>query len=179
MPAKTPAPRLIIEVFLYGIEPRIWRRFSIPADASFRQLHETIQQVMGWQNRHQHEFRHGAGKRLTAVIGPAAMAAEVPKDAFQDEAELSLAGFLGRRHLPLRMLYRYDFTDDWIHEVVFEQRDAEGKGAKPVLLDGARACPPEDCGGPWGYNQALRGELEWIDDDYDPEAFDPKKVRFK
>lgn len=179
MPATKNEQRFVIHVFLYGIEPLIWRRFSIPVNATFLQLHHAIQSAMGWEDAHLHEFRHGSGKRLTEVIGPKDLADEVPDGSFQDEAELTLAAFAGRRHLPLRILYRYDFGDDWVHEVVFEERTGEGKGKRPVLLGGGRACPPEDCGGPWGYNEAVSGEVEWLDDDYDPEAFDPKKVRFR
>ena len=179
MPAPAIHERVSIHVFLYGIEPLIWRRFSIPAAATFHQLHVTLQCAMGWDDDHLHEFRHGSGKRLTEVIGPEELADEMPADSFQNETKITLATFLGRRHLPVRILYRYDFGDDWVHELVFEERLAGDKTTKPVLLGGARACPPEDCGGPWGYNEAFTGEVEWLDDDYDPEAFDPKKVKFR
>ena len=92
---------------------------------------------------------------------------------------MSLKDFVGRRRLPLRLLYRYDFNEDWVHEVVFEDRTEEGSGKLPVLLEGERAGPPEDCGGPEGYMAALRGDLEWLDDEYDPAKFNPKKVKFR
>ena len=46
------------------------------------------------------------------------------------------------------------------------------------MLDGERACPPEDCGGSFGYKECLEGFAEWMDDDYDPEAFDVKAIKF-
>ena len=61
--------RYLVKVFLYQIEPEIWRRFSIPSEATFRQLHDAIQQSMGWEDKQWHEFRHGKGKRLLDVIG--------------------------------------------------------------------------------------------------------------
>ena len=68
-----------------------------------------------------------------------------------------------------------------MHEIVFENREELEGGKKVIskLLDGERACPPEDCGGTWGYMSALEGEVEWMDDDYDPEFFDLKAVKFK
>jgi hypothetical protein len=54
-------------------------------------------------------------------------------------------------------------------------------------VEGARACPPEDCGGVWGYAEfveAIRNPeheqheelLEWAGGTFDPEAFDPAKA---
>jgi hypothetical protein len=167
--------RVVVKVFLYGIQPQIWRRFSIPMDATFLVLSDAIQAAMGWANKHPHEFRHGKGKRLVDVIGPIGLEDQTAGE-FQDEAQLTLAEFLGRRKLPIRILYRYDFADEWIHEIVFEKRE-EGEGG-PGSLEGARACPPEDFGGTFQYMQALHGEIEWMNPGYDPEAFDPKAVSF-
>ncbi len=61
---------------------------------------------------------------------------------------------------------------------VVEGRTEEGEGDLPILLEGERACPPEDCGGAFGYMAALNGDLMWLDDDYDPYRFDPGKVKF-
>lgn len=167
--------RVVVKVFLYGIQPQIWRRFSIPKELTFAQFSDAIQAAMGWENKHPHEFRHGKGKRLVDVIGPIGLEDQVLGD-FQDEAVLTVAEYIGKRRLPIRILYRYDFADEWIHEIVFEKRD-DGTG-DPEILDGARACPPEDFGGTFQYMQALHGEIEWAHPGYDPEAFDPKSVDF-
>jgi hypothetical protein len=168
--------QVVVKVFIYGIQPQVWRRFSISKDVTFIQLSDAIQAALGWANKHPHEFRHGKGKRLVDVIGPIGLQDQVLGE-FQDEAVLTVGEFLGKRRLPIRMLYRYDFADEWIHEVVFEKAE-EGKGG-PVMLDGARACPPEDFGGTFQYMQALHGEIEWMNPGYDPEAFDPKAVSFE
>ncbi len=167
--------RVVVKVFLYGIQPQIWRRFSISTDVTFIALSEAIQAAMGWADKHPHEFRHGKGKRLVDVIGPVGLQDQTIGE-FQDEARLTVAEFLGRRKLPIRILYRYDFADEWIHEIVFEKREA-GDG-RPRMLEGARACPPEDFGGTFQYMQALHGEIEWMNPGYDPEAFDPQAVSF-
>ncbi|BCX47237.1 hypothetical protein HAHE_11450 [Haloferula helveola] len=164
---------IVVKVFLYQITPVIWRRFSIPADSTFETLHDVIQAAMGWENKHPHEFRHGKGKRLVDVIGPVGLEDQTPGE-FQDEKKVTIADYIGRRRLPLRLLYRYDFAEEWIHEVVFEKKEDEGGPA--TLLEGERACPPEDFGGAFQYMQALNGEIAWDHPGYDPEAFDPKKV---
>ena len=163
----------VIKIFLYEVEPLIWRRFSVPATATFAELHQIIQKAMGWNDEQAHQFRWGKGKRLTNVIADTQEQVS-PQDDFQDESKVTLAEFVGRRKLPLRMMYRYDFFDDWTHELVIEEK---ADGDLPKMLDGERACPPEDCGGSFGYKECLGGFAEWMDDDYDPEKFDPKAIK--
>lgn len=169
--------RIVVKVFLYGIQPPIWRRFSLDAAATFLELNDAIQAAMGWDNKHPHEFRHGKGKRLVDVIGPVGLEDQTP-GAFQDESKLAIADFLGRRQLPIRILYRYDFADEWVHEVVFEKREAGEAGEGPRMIEGERNCPEEDSGGTFQYMQALHGDTEWLRPGYDPEAFDIGAVDF-
>ena len=57
----------------------------------------------------------------------------------------------------------------------------------PVCIAGARACPPEDCGGIGGYANLLKiimdldhkeyeEMIEWAGGDFDPEHFKPDEV---
>jgi len=167
--------RVEVKVFLYGIQPQIWRKFSISQDASFLELNDAIQAAMGWDNKHPHEFRHGKGKRLVDVIGPVGLQDQTPGE-FQDELKVTVGAFLGKRRLPVRMLYRYDFADEWIHELVFETW-TQGDGG-PEMIGGDRNCPEEDSGGTFQYMQALHGEIAWMHPGYDPEGFDVKSVDF-
>lgn len=175
MAKKSAADRVVVKVIMYGIQPKITRTFSISGSVNFLELHDAVQAAMGWDNKHPHEFRHGKGKRLVDVIGPVGLEDQTLGD-FQDETQLTIAEYIGRKRLPLRMLYRYDFADEWIHEIVFDKR-AEGEGG-PEMIDGARACPPEDFGGAFQYMQALAGEIEWAHPGYEPEFFDIKAVDF-
>lgn len=165
-------PRYIVKIFLYRITPEIWRRVAIPTDYTFEQVNDILNAAMGWENKHPHEFRHGKGKRLNDVIGPVGLADITPGE-FKDEKQVTLKSFVGRRRLPVRLLYRYDFAEDWIHEIVIESQD-EGDGAE--LLDGERACPPEDFGGVFQYMEALTGQIAWGHPGYDPDVFYPGKV---
>jgi len=86
--------------------------------------------------------------------------------------------------------YEYDFGDGWEHDVVLEAVLPRVKGRKyPRCVGGARACPPEDCGGPHGYEDLLavifeprhpefKNMMTWLGGSFDPEGFDPKAVRF-
>jgi hypothetical protein len=64
---------------------------------------------------------------------------------------------------------------------------ADPKVKYPLCLEGARACPPEDCGGIWGYadfvdaiqnpdHEQHEELLEWVGGRFDPERFDPAKA---
>jgi hypothetical protein len=87
-----------------------------------------------------------------------------------------------------KMRYTYDFGDGWQHTIVLERSDVAPNPDQPALcLDGARACPPEDCGGIWGYARVLEARehpddpeyaetLEWLGDSFDPEAFSVDEV---
>jgi hypothetical protein len=92
------------------------------------------------------------------------------------------------RRVKAKIVYVYDFGDNWQHDVVLEKVLPAEPGAKyPQCTGGKRACPPDDSGGPWGYARYLealaaptkRGNrefVEWIGEDWDPEAFSAEAV---
>lgn len=163
-----------VKIFLYEIEPLIWRRFSFPAESTFADLHDIIQKVMGWNCEQGHEFLHGKGKKLDQIIG--SLDNDHAKSSFfQNEATVKISDFIGRRRFPVRILYRYDFYEEWIHEIVIEAKD-ENASNSVKLIEGENACPPENSGGAKEYLACLAGESEWFDPEYDPEAFDASKV---
>jgi len=87
-------------------------------------------------------------------------------------------------------LYEYDFGDSWEHDVVLQSVGIRHPRTKyPRCLDGARACPPEDCGGTSGYDELLaimadseheeyESTLEWLGGSFESEKFDASKVKF-
>ena len=163
----------IIKIFLYEVEPLIWRRFCVPGNMNFAEFHQIIQKVMGWNDEQAHQFRHGKGRHLSEVISNTGEQVG-PGDNLTDEKDITVAEFVGRRKLPIRLMYRYDFFDEWTHELVIEEKTEDGDA--PKMLGGDRACPPEDCGGPFGYRECMEGLADWLDDDYDPEVFDTESV---
>ena len=168
------------KVTLIDIHPSIWRRILVP-DCSLEIFHLYLQTAFGWQNCHMHQFEISKKRYSTAMLGSDDL-------DFQDETKAILSKLLTKSLKPKPWVYVYDFGDGWRHEILFEGSPPPDPKAKaPVCLAGERACPPEDCGGPWNYDdfQAAitdrkhpRHEeiVEWIDPDFDPEAFDAKRA---
>jgi hypothetical protein len=173
-----------LKITLKDITPPIWRRVQVASNTPLGKLHEIVQQAMGWTNSHLHAFLI-AGDRY----GPPDSDGE-SKDIDYRKIKLEDIAAEGSR-----FSYEYDFGDDWGHELVVEKVLAPEPGVKyPICLAGKRACPPEDCGGPWGYAQLLEiladpkheeheERKEWLGDDFMPERFDlslvDKQVRKK
>ena len=177
------------KIILKGIEPSIWRRIQVPASYNFWDLHVALQDSMGWLDYHLHAFRILDPKTGKVVeVG-------IPNDDLFDDEQPCLPGWEYAISDYFKapgdsVDYEYDFGDSWEHEVVLEEIvERVPKSKYPKCIDGARACPPEDCGGMWGYQELLEiirdpsheeheSTLEWLGGHYDPEAFDPKEVRF-
>ena len=169
------------KITLLVIKPAIWRRIQVP-DCTLTNLHEYIQAAFGWENYHLHQFEID-GVRYSQ---PAPDGDNFGMD-FEDETDVFLSKLLPRSAKRTRWVYEYDFGDGWRHEVLFEGFPPFNPKAKsPLCLEGERACPPEDCGGPPGYADYLEaianpqderyGEmLEWRGP-FDPDAFDAKKA---
>lgn len=176
------------KVALKGIKPLILRRILVPENYSFWDLHVAIQDAMGWDDYHLHEFRlKQPNTKQEFYIG-------LPDDSG-----------LGRKILPdwknfiadwftidnKAAEYTYDFGDTWEHSVTLEKiLPAESKSKYPKCIAGKQACPPEDCGGIDGYYEVVEATnnpkherheelLEWLGGEpFDPEAFDPSWVKF-
>jgi hypothetical protein len=168
-----------LKVTLKGLEPPIWRRIQVPSDITMDGLHVVLQIAMGWEFDHLHQFVVGR-----QYIGDASLLDEV-----QDETTTRLREIAPRKRSKFR--YEYDFGDGWEHDIVVEAiQPPEPGAAYPVCLAGERACPPEDCGGVWGYadlleimadpkHEAYEEMLEWLGAPLDPEKFDLDKVNKK
>lgn len=152
---------LRFRVALDHIEPTIWRLFDIPADAVLPVLSATILAAMGWKNYHLHQFRIG---RLRFGMP----LAEEPDIRLIDERRVNVAALFHDRGD--ECAYQYDFGDWWEHTVRLMDFFPREKGAKyPLLVDGARACPPEDFGGPHRYMEFLKSNQQLPR--FDPAAF--------
>jgi hypothetical protein len=172
----------ILEVTLLDVQPRVWRRIAVPSAFTLGQLHDVLQVAMGWTNSHFHQFEVGGTKYSDPAFG----LDDVDLDGVSDEGSLTVAQALPREGSHAR--YEYDFGDDWEHLLRVEKAGPSELGVMaPLCLEGARACPPEDCGGPFGYPELLealrdpksaRHEelLEWLGGGFDPEAFDLEAV---
>ncbi len=170
------------KVTLLEIKPAIWRRIQVP-DCTLAELHEYIQAAFGWENYHLHQFEID-GERYQPPLAPGDFEFD---PEIRDETQFMLGKLVPRAGRKPRWAYEYDFGDGWRHEIQFEGFvPIDSKGKYPVCVEGERACPPEDCGGPWGYADYLAAiadpkheeheeMLEWRGP-FDPERFDAKKA---
>ena len=166
-----------IRITLNGIEPPVWRRIEVPGDLALDELHEIVQIAMGWTDSHLHAFVvEGVSYSAPDLGGELDMA---------DESAVRL-GEVARPGS--RLMYEYDFGDGWMHGREIEAVDPPDPEADyPRCTGGARACPPEDCGGVWGYEDLLEimkdttheehdETLEWLGGELDPEELDLDEV---
>lgn len=173
--AKTAPNRIYqLKITLDRARPAIWRRLLVSDSTSLMQLHDILQIAMGWTDSHLHQFEAGG-----QLYGEPSPDFDMP---VKNEAHVRLAQVLVREKNS--MLYEYDFGDGWTHKIVLEKIFAPSPELKtPTCIAGARACPPEDCGGVYGYLELLKvlknpshpehdEMLEWIGGEFDPDALD-------
>ena len=180
---------LTLTIELKGPKPRIWRRLRLPGDLTLDRVHLTFQAAMGWTDSHLHRFSPGKADAYRAPYFITEFDEDEGDDGTrEDEARLDQV----LREPKDRLTYTYDFGDDWEHLVTLESIDPLNEGNRdPVCLKGARACPPEDVGGPYGH-QSLADWLRagsppdtvpdgfddaehvqsWLPEGYDPDHFD-------
>ncbi len=169
----------VFEVSLRDVKPRLWRRFMIASTAKFVDLHEAIQDACGWTNSHLFAFRNPRGYVIAELSGDDFD--ETGPDAMKEKISTY---FDLTKGYAKRGVYQYDFGDNWIHDLVLEDVVSLPEKFGRRLLAGARAFPPDDCGGTWGYEDCVKvatgrkkdpERLEWLDG-WKPEKFDFKET---
>lgn len=165
-----------LDVRLQEIEPPIWRTIEVPGASSLEDVHFALQVAMGWTLSHLHQFK--IGKRqygMVEVDGAEDLGLEDER-AFQLQ-DVARAGDT--------FVYEYDFGDGWEHAITVKKVTTTSKVPRPRCLAGARACPPEDSGGPHGYQHLLEvladpkhpehAESRTWADGFEPEQFEVPK----
>lgn len=170
--ARNPGKVYQLKVSLNDLRPAVWRRLLVRETCTLARLHTIIQIAMGWEDCHLHLFTFD-GRRFG-------------NPRLLDLADLTPETIQLRKVLTQpkqRMFYTYDFGDNWHHQVVLEAiLEPHSRATFPKCVEGARACPPEDVGGPPGYSEFLkamrnprnpnhRHYLAWNGGRFDPEHF--------
>lgn len=201
-----------LRITLGDSKPPIWRRVAVHSDITLGQLHELIQIAMGWTNSHLHQFMlkdkslinrdpnviarlseegrsddiFAATRGIRVFVAKATPFGEPTEMEGEDEDAVTLAEVCPS--VKSKLIYQYDFGDGWEHTIEVQKIEEPGRGvAYPMCLAGKLACPPEDCGGIYGYYHMLDAAadpdheehdelIEWLGDDFDPEAFDIDEV---
>ena len=184
------------KISLDDSSPQVWRRILISKDATFFDLHVAIQDSMGWYDSHLHGFRVYSKDRN---IAPTIIQFPNPEDDDFGEREVSderfekISKYFGVTIK--RCKYEYDFGDGWVHTILFEKELPSEHNVKyPKCIAGKNACPFEDCGGVWGYEEKLKilknpkhpeykDMLEWLGIDnpseIDSTKFDLSEIEFR
>jgi Plasmid pRiA4b ORF-3-like protein len=168
-----------LHIELEDIEPLIWRRILVPATITLPKLHDLLQLVMGWTNSHLHSFE--IGERAFSAAG-----ADLEELQMLNEKKYTLEDVLGDSIR--EFVYEYDFGDGWRHQIkVRSVAKPNSDWFYPLCVAGARAAPPDDVGGPGGYEEFLRAindpkheehdsMLVWVGGAFDPEGFDLNEI---
>lgn len=178
------------KITLKHTKPAIWRRIQVPETYTFWDLHVAIQDAMGWTDTHLHLFRisdPSTGRDSVIGMEDEELDEDVGPTTFPETKQKISKWFSERNN---EADYIYDFGDDWDHTIKLEKiLPREEDIDYPACIAGARACPPEDCGGTGGYEHFLEiimdphheeyeAMLEWAGGDFDPERFNPEEVLF-
>ncbi len=184
-----------LKVTLQDIKPPIWRRLLLPSDATFWELHIAIQDSFGWKDYHLHQFFIGSPWDRHAIH----ISIPNPEDDWGegeealDEEKTRLEEFMSPSQPKLS--YVYDFGDNWEHKIVLEKvLPLNSKEVYPQVIAGKRACPWEDSGGTWGYQDKIeilkdkkhedhQSLMDWVGvsdiSELDLESFNPEDVMFR
>lgn len=183
-PKRTPQD-VVLRITLEDIEPPIWREIALLDTTTLPELHRVIQVAFQWYDYHLHQFIIGAERY------------SIPDDELDDfgiPAHSTIGVTLAQLGLSegAQFAYEYDFGDSWTHRVEVRKMSPASAGAEamvaPLLLDGRRGAPPEDCGGPPGYEELLRVLADpsnpehedmrtWVGPDFESERFDVRAAR--
>ncbi len=171
-----------IKIALKESKPKIWRRLLVPSDLLLSHFHEVIQVTMGWTNSHLHQFIKNKTYYTEKMIGD---------DLWDEMGNIDYSGMKISDLLKKekdKIIYEYDFGDSWKHDITLEKiEESEINDYRPICLTGKNNCPPEDCGGIWGYNDMLEilkqpdheeyeEYVEWLGEEYDPKYFDKNEI---
>lgn len=169
-----------LEVTLRSVKPPVWRRIEVDSDITLDDLSDLLEAAVGWLGGHLHAFD------VDGILYERTDPDEGLSRGARDESVHQLGNVLAE--VGTKMRWDYDFGDGWQHDIVVEAIEpADPDAIYPCCVAGRRACPPEDCGGPWGYEELLEAlaekdhprhdELtEWIPPGWDPAHFDPDEA---
>lgn len=165
--------------------PPVWRRLTVPGQFTFDALHYVIQAAFGWENAHLYLFSekgHGSDEIIKEPY-------DDEDDRVKDSYEIELSQVLNK--IKQKYMYIYDFGDDWMHNITVEKIE-DTEASKADCTAGKGTCPPEDCGGPMGYeylkeilsnprHKEYKERREWLGlkrgQKWNADAFDLEKAK--
>ena len=139
-----------LRIGLANMPRPVLRRVDVPLSTALDDLHLIFQAAMGWENNHPYRFRTS-----DAVVYGEIESNRRAKGLWP-AGKSTLADLCRGLNRNRTFEYEYDFRDKWVHRVKLQAVGESDSGQLyPRLLEAKRRCPPEDCGGPWGYARFL------------------------
>lgn len=185
---RTHVREMHLRIKINNTDLKIWREIKVPSNLTLTALGEVLQDAMGWMHEHLYQFRKGDvyfvdREQMEDSFG-------FDRFSYHDMAKCTVDDMLTEKGK--RVVFEYDFGDSWEHDVWCKGEREYNSGEKPSItfVKGQGACPPEDCGGIWGYEDFLeirkkkkltqeeRESLEWyaMDGDFDPDTCDDEEI---
>jgi len=170
-----------LKITLKETAPSIWRRILVDKSTNFSQLHSILINTMGWSGGHLYEFNINGFRIGEPYEDDGGWGGKIV-DASKETLGANILNKKGK------FMYTYDFGDDWRHEIKIEKfLEKDENVIYPICIDGEQNCPPDDCGGVWGFYDLLetiknkkhpdhKDMLEWLGEDYDATFFDKESV---
>lgn len=170
-----------LRIALIDVDSQPWRRIEVPLSLSLRVLHDSIQAAFQWTNSHLWEFSAGDQRYSDFMEDNDWSEEPVIKAGKTSVGAIVKSGVT-------EFLYVYDFGDDWVHLITIEELfDAAPATKYPRYVDGQLAAPPDDCGGPPGFEMfrdmmASPGHpehaelLDWYGGPFDPADVEEEQI---
>ena len=172
---------LTFKIELDDTDPKVTRSFRVSENTNMYEFHHIVQIIMGWTNSHIYQFKVGdeviADTRLVDdELGP-----------ITEVKGVSLTDVFNK--VGTAILYEYDFGDGWEHKIelvdICKQHEAD---VLPKIIGGEYACPPEDCGGTYGYRELKEVLMDakhpeykstkvWVGPKFDPMVCDFYRIQ--
>ncbi|BCB05823.1 plasmid pRiA4b ORF-3 family protein [Bacillus sp. KH172YL63] len=147
---------LVLKVTLDLQGHSVWRKIRVPANTTFRGLHTAIQAAFGWYDSHLHDFTVYEKRKDGSITPSLELVCE--EEALTDDCGYPVkmeTDYQVKPFLSERIIYTYDFGDNWEHLIELEEVLHDVNSNDPICLDGEGNAPPEDVGSEPGYEQSL------------------------
>jgi len=181
-----PRTAVDLRIKLMNMPVPVWRLLRVTSEMTFHELHRAIQGSFGWEDCHLYMFKVGDSS-IQSFAEEDVEDLPVGMEVI-DSSRLHLRDIMGGKGWSIP--YLYDFGDGWTHIVkVVKVHPDQASPDGIELLDGSGACPPEDCGGGYGYQELISvlndprhpehdDMAEWFgSDSLDPRSFDIEEAR--
>lgn len=192
--SREDVKKCTLRVTLQNMKPAIYRKFNVPSNISLRHLSELLIKLMGWSGYHMNQFRKGNSYYAPAYQREGELPSLYSELRNFNQEDFALSDILSEKGKTIE--WEYDFGDSWCHDVRLSSiGDYKNPELRVSFIKGERACPPEDCGGVWGYEDILaiyekkkarkrltseeKDRLDWYGmdpKDFNPEEFDGEEA---